>query len=142
MCGKDTKLCSTKIEGTILNVCDSCAKYGEKVRAPVHKTKYVKQKRYFPEEGNKERIVKNYASLIRTKREQMNLKQEEFAKMLTEKESIIHKIESGTYKPSISMAKKIERQLGLKLREEIEIEEIEIKKTKGSLTIGDMLKLK
>ncbi|MBT3464299.1 TIGR00270 family protein, partial [archaeon] len=93
-------------------------------------------------EGNKERIVKNYASLIRTKREQMNLKQEEFAKMLTEKESIIHKIESGTYKPSISMAKKIERQLGLKLREEIEIEEIEIKKTKGSLTIGDMLKLK
>ena len=142
MCGKDTNLCTAKIEGTILNVCISCAKYGERVKVPERKKEMVRQqKRFFPEEGSKEKIVDDYANLIRNKREEMNLKQKEFAKLLSEKESIIHKIESGTYKPSIIMAKKIGKVLDLKLIEEIEVKDVEIKETKGSLTIGDMIKL-
>ncbi|PLW79508.1 hypothetical protein C0585_07370 [Candidatus Woesearchaeota archaeon] len=30
MCGKDTKLSKYSIEGTVLNVCSVCGKYGQK----------------------------------------------------------------------------------------------------------------
>ena len=42
----------------------------------------------------------DFPGLIRDKREKLGLKQEEFAKYLAVKESVIHKIESGSYVPS------------------------------------------
>ena len=54
---------------------------------------------------------------IRNKRDELGLKQEDFAKMLNEKESIIHKLETGEFKPSLKLAKKLEKKFGLKLIE-------------------------
>ena len=140
MCGKDTTLVTAQIEGTNLSVCKSCASYGKIVRRP----KPISKKRYDrPQKEEKiEKIIANYASIIKTKRESMGLKQKEFAKVLAEKESLIHKIESGNLKPSLTLARKMEKQLHLKLIEEMKMEKVELKKTDAGFTIGDMIKTK
>ena len=63
-------------------------------------------------------VVSDYAQKIRKAREKMGLTQEEFAKKLAEKWSIMQKIESGQFKPSIEMARKLERILNIELIEQ------------------------
>jgi len=73
----------------------------------------------------------------------LRLKQEEFAKKLNEKESLIQKIESGHFEPSIGLAKKIGRFLKIKLVEEYEeVHEKQVRSKTGSFTIGDIIKIK
>ena len=90
-------------------------------------------------------VVKDAGKIIRGKREEMGLKQIEFAKKLNEKESVIQGWETGKLKPSIPKAKKLERILKVTLTEEIEDadESPTTKKAKGgALTIGDLIKVK
>jgi len=62
---------------------------------------------------------------------------------MNEKESLIQKIESGHYEPSILLAKKIGRFLKIKLLEEHEEKHEKQSKSKtDSLTIGDFIKVK
>ncbi len=61
---------------------------------------------------------------------------------LNEKESVIHKIESGSFRPSIKLAEKFERFFRINLIEEHE--EIHTQKkdttTSEGFTLGDMMK--
>ena len=148
MCGREAPLFKTEIEGTILNVCDRCAKYGKvlkRIKTTAEKKKEQKQAKKQEEKPETEEfVVNNYSKLIREARNKLGKTQKEFASMLNEKESIIQKIETGTFEPPIPMAKRFEKILGIKLVETIEIEE-EKPKQKGktdSLTIGDLIKLK
>ena len=72
----------------------------------------------------------------------MGLKQKEFAKFLAERESLIHKMESGTYTPSIELARKLERQLGISLVEQKEVKTQKLEKKASKFTIGDIIKIK
>ena len=143
MCGKDEKLFPALIEGVELNVCQNCASFGKILKKPL-----ILRKKEIPVQKPVQLIEKiqmireDYSSIIRNKREKMGLKQEEFAKFLSEKESIIHKIESGSYIPSLEMARKIEKQLGVILIEEKEVEPQHLKEKKEIYTIGDILKIK
>ena len=88
-------------------------------------------------------IVSNYPEIIRGKREQLGLKQEEFAKKISEKVSIVHHLEIGKLEPSIELAKKLEKLLRIRLVETIEVEKEEIKQEEGEvMTIGDLIKEK
>ena len=88
-------------------------------------------------------VVSNYGSLIKNAREKMGLKQEELAKKLNEKESIIQKIETANFKPGMKLAKKLERFFGIKLIEEVEVEKVKIKKESSeSFTLGHFIKKK
>ena len=141
MCGSETKTVTALVEGAELRVCQKCSSFGKIVTKP----KYVRRIPVKPKQKEKEIIqviVPEYSSLIREKREKMGLKQTEIAKFLSEKESIIHKMESGTYMPSIELAKKLEKQLGIKLIEEKELEPQNIKASSSTYTIGDMIKVK
>lgn len=142
MCGKDEKLFIVEIEGTQLNVCSQCSSYGKVLKnaAPVQKKKIVVAKR--PEKEVIQVIREDFSQLIRAKREELGLKQIELAKKLSERESVIHKIESGSYTPSLALARKLEKHLGLSLIEQREIERQNLKSTSLNLTIGDMIKLK
>ena len=86
----------------------------------------------------------DFAKKIRKKREQLGMKQEEFAKKIAERESVVHKLETGEFTPSLKLAIKLEKRLNLKLIEELEEEKQKIKlgTESAELTIGDMLKLK
>ncbi len=147
MCGKDASLFKTEIEGGILNVCKTCAKYGKvlrQIKPPAtekEKKKIIKEKAQEPE--IEQFVVVNCGEIIRKKREKLGKTQKEFAKLLNEKESIIQKIETGSFTPSIKTAKRFEKILNVKLVEEIEItgEPTQQKKTEA-LTIGDLIKIK
>jgi len=97
MCGLDSELFKARIEGTELNVCKRCLQFGTQLEqmARVHAPVKIVQK---PEEEVQEVIVSNYSHLVKDRREALNLKQEDLAKRLSEKVSIIHKIETGAYK--------------------------------------------
>jgi len=143
MCGKEERLVQSEIEGVELNVCNVCSKYGE-----IKKKSFSGTKRSFQpivkRSGPELKIVGNYAELIRGAREKRELKQEDFAKFLNEKESVVAKWESGTLKPKINSAKYLERKLGLNLIEKDEKKSVDFsqKKRDDTLTLGDFVKVR
>ena len=146
LCGAKTEnLFRAIVEGTELNVCKDCAKYGKIIeKKPVK----VEEKRQFtkPTEPEKEIIqviVPDFAQRIKNKRESLGLKQKEFAKKISEKESLIHNLETGSFEPSISLARKLEKFLKIKLIEKYEEEhKKETPIEPEGLTIGDLIKVK
>ena len=141
MCGAEKKLVTALIEGVELKVCKKCSSFGTIVKKPVIKKKLViKEKK--PEREVIQVIREDYPKIIRGKRERLGLKQKEFAKFLAERESLIHKIEAGTYTPSLDMARKMEKQLGIYLVQNKQIEPQKLQTKTEKLTIGDMINVK
>lgn len=144
LCGKvDEKFNRALIEGVELNVCSGCSKFGNVIgplRKPILKET---AKRIDVKEEKIELIVGNYAEIIKKKRESMGLTQKEFAYRINEKESVIHKIETGNLEPSLMLAKKLEKVLGVKLIEEyLEKSESFKKRKEEGFTLGDFIKVK
>ncbi|MFP4403055.1 MAG: multiprotein bridging factor aMBF1 [Candidatus Woesearchaeota archaeon] len=153
MCGSSGILYKTLIEGTQLNVCKNCAKYGKVVKKSYDpdkiKSDFKKSKKNIDQVENEEKeiieyIVDDYSTLIKQKREKLGLKQNEFALKISEKESLIQNIERGNITPSLELAKKFERFLNIKLIDTYE----EVRNTKKKvvkntkLTIGDIINIK
>ena len=150
MCGKEGNLFVVQVEGTRLSVCQACSKYGKiigRVRPPVppsaKKKTSIPQSRPVKKEEPIEIIVPNYATLIKKKRERLGLKQKEFAQKISERESLLHKIETGSYVPSMELARKLEKALDLRLIEVAKEEQVEVKRSHGeALTMGDFISIK
>jgi putative transcription factor len=145
ICGKETELLKTSVEGTVLNVCQKCAQFGKVLSVPKpidqRTAKPIPQKP--PEREATQIIVPDYASIVKRARESMGLKQEDFAKKVNEKVSLVHNLESGRFKPSIGLAQKLERFLKVKLIEEYEEKrDVAAKKRNEGLTLGDVLNFK
>lgn len=142
LCGRTGELAKAYVEGTLLSVCGNCSRFG-KAAYQSKKKEEAKLKKIKKVEGPVENIVENYALLIKNAREKRNLKQEDVAKAINEKLSLIQKIETGNLKPSIELANKIGKFFDIKLIEINENKEEGIKKTENSsLTIGDLIKIK
>jgi putative transcription factor len=147
ICGKEVKnLTEVDVEGTILSLCDDCKKFGKPIKKP--KRIVRSRKRYDTEEEDKpiEMIRPDYSSVLKSARQKKGLKQEDVAKKLNEKESMIHSLETGHHEPSLDLARKLENFYGVKVIETVDKEEKEKKskaKSKSSgLTIGDIIKVK
>ncbi|MCF8884168.1 MAG: helix-turn-helix domain-containing protein [Nitrososphaerota archaeon] len=89
--------------------------------------------------------VEDFGRLIRDAREKMGLTQEELANQLNERVTIIKKIEAGEFKPSIELARRIEKLLKIKIivpsiEEDLtEISKYLEKKKAGGVTLGELL---
>ncbi|MFH1649231.1 MAG: multiprotein bridging factor aMBF1 [Candidatus Woesearchaeota archaeon] len=151
LCGKEDTLFNATIEGTSVRACKSCASFGTvkgQVAAPLRKKEA--QRKQTPivaardDEEVLEYIREDYATVIRNAREKKGLKQEDFAKMLREKESVIHKLETGSYEPSIPLANKLEKILNVKLVRVMKGNSVETGHTDltGPRTIGDIVQMK
>jgi len=134
-------LFKAEIEGTILEVCESCLSYGEKIIEPevLPRVRRVKRKPLVEEETV---FVDNYGKLIVAARKKMNLTREEFSKKINEKESVIKRVEAEEMRPSDALTKKIERFLMIKLTKTYEKKRIERKVHRGKLTLGDVVEVK
>ncbi len=152
MCDKevgDSQLFYAMVEGTRLRVCKSCSKFGKvlkQVREPIAK-QFRQQQEFTPKkvDETEEMIVGDYANKVKSARESKGLKQEELAQKISEKESVIHNVESGHMEPDIKLAHKLEHFLGIKLVEEVELAgDISSKpeSTSESLTVGDIIKVR
>ena len=143
ICGKNyDNLNRAIVEGVMINVCNNCVKFGKVI--PVRKPLIEPTRAIFVQSrGSVEEIVTDYADIVRKAREKKGLKQEELASNISEKESIIHKIETGSMKPSFIVARKLEQFLGIKLIEIIkEQKKVSLNLKDNSLTIGDLLDMK
>lgn len=149
LCGKETEsVFRAIIEGTEMNVCAECSKFGKVISKRVPEKKNIIKKVEQPTSQNKVEIIEvvspGAGRIIREKREKMGLKQEEFAKTLSIKESMLHKIETGEFVPPVELAKKIERILHIRIVEQREERAEHVTgttKTGSELTIGDILNM-
>jgi putative transcription factor len=143
LCGKETEMFKAIIEGSELTVCKNCGEYG-KIVGRVTPASKPKQKSFSSEiqEETTESLAENFGELLKKKREQLGLNQKDFASKIAEKESILHKLETGTMTPTLEKARKLEKMLGLKLIEEVREEPIEKSKDNSIITLGDMVKIK
>lgn len=148
MCGAETKLFKAIIEDAEMNVCRDCSKFG-KVIGEIKEKKYEKVKKVGktkkegPDIEIMQVIVEDYADKIKKAREKLGLKQKDFAKKINEKESLIHKIETGHFEPNINLARKLEKFLKIKLIEQHEEVHTKISESKSDkFTIGDLIKIK
>jgi putative transcription factor len=143
LCGKDTELFTAMVEGIQLRVCAGCGRFG-KVFRKIQPPAATKAARVKSEPVQVESVVSDYSNKIRAAREKRGLTQIDFAKLITVKESLIHKMETGHFEPPIDMARKMERILRITLvevrQEEGVVKQEKEEKTEG-LTIGDILKL-
>ena len=153
ICGKEATLYKTDIEGSFLNLCQECAKMGDVMgeikplptRKEIKKMKKEEAEPQFIDENREiiQVITEDYANIIQRGREKKGLKQKDFARMIAEKESLVHTIESGKHKPSMPLARKLEKALNIKLVEQHEEKHGKLIKTgSGPLTIGDIIKTK
>ncbi|MFH1592480.1 MAG: multiprotein bridging factor aMBF1 [Candidatus Woesearchaeota archaeon] len=143
LCGKHDKLRDVIIEGTTLSVCSKCTEFGNVIAIPEKKEVGRRVPRKIVLEEETEFINPDYSKLIKNGRERLDLKQEELAKKIAEKESVIHHLESGQLEPSFVLAKKLEKFLKIKLIERYrESGKKSLDFSDSSLTIGDLLKLK
>jgi putative transcription factor len=146
------------IEGAKITVCQSCAQYGIKIQ---ENKPHFSQKRIISSKPVKKpknqpydktpfenfEIVNDFAQKINNIRNKLKLNQDEFAKKLNEKPSLLKRIETGKVEPTIQLAKKIEKVYGITLIKEVDTIEASfsdskyLKKTSGS-SLGDMAFIK
>lgn len=170
MCGTETGSPKTvKIEGAELEVCDDCADFGTEVRTEQTSsasTKYSTSSSSGSGSSTSSRgssgtsgggggrsrdmfdemdeVVQDYDDRIRTARESEGLTQEELAKQLNEKASLIRKLERGDVLPSDSIQRKLERALSIDLTMGGSDDDTEWSggSSTGGTTLGDVVKRK
>ncbi|MBN2142011.1 TIGR00270 family protein [Candidatus Woesearchaeota archaeon] len=152
MCSSPNVVFRIELEGSQLNVCPDCAKYG-RILTRVRKEEEVRasgkqREPVFVKETESVQLIRDdYSKLIKQAREKTGLTQKEFANRMMEKESVIHNLESGSMKPGIDLARKLERILKITLVEQVELEapsrkddDDDERPSGAGLTIGDLLK--
>ncbi len=145
MCGrKINKANKVRIDHAILNVCDSCAKFGTPLdpshgydklkpgnsgnitvtipeKKPARAPTSVQRPRSPPPRRKTSieelDIVPEYADLIKGARARLSWTQEDLAKKILERKNVLSNIERGELLPDIKTARKLERALGIKLVE-------------------------
>lgn len=139
MCGNESECHDAIVEGVMLKVCNECGKYGKAIK--IEHREIIESKEIVFKE-NIEEVVDNYSMIVKEAREKLGLKQEEVAFKIAEKESIIHAIESGKLRPSLDVARKLEKFFHINLveiyKEEKKTKKINFKDT--DVTIGDLIK--
>lgn len=164
MCGAEkSSLTTTKVEGAELQLCGDCKGFGTEVRTESTSsasTKYStssssgtssssssggsssggRRRDMFDE---MDELAGDYDERIRAAREQEGLSQEELAKSLNEKASLIRKLERGDVLPSDDVQRKLERHLDITLTEGGDDADEEWGSS-GSMTqtLGDVVKRK
>ena len=121
----------------ILRVCRNCVSLGEELPTVIKE----KQKRPAIETFETEkRLIQKFNLILKQARERRNLTQEELAGKLSEKVSVIKRIEEG-WEPPSGIIKKLERFFSIKLIEEVKEEGIKSKGEEKKLTIGDVVEI-
>jgi putative transcription factor len=143
MCGAEQpRLKSVSVEGTLLMLCDRCARFGTEVRKPaVRKVSRPTRARtaVYPEESEYD-LALDYPERIRKARESRGWRREELARRINEKLSIIEKLEKGKIRPDDALVSRLEKALQIKLRERVE-QGTPTRRTKTRpLTLGDLIR--
>ncbi|MEM3422927.1 MAG: multiprotein-bridging factor 1 family protein [Candidatus Bilamarchaeaceae archaeon] len=141
ICGKPEIFGIVEVEKAKLRVCRSCA-YGKKVLYFLEEDEEQQPKRpsrQKPEEI--EEIVEGYGKIVRSAREKLGIPIEVLAEKIKENRRYMERIEREEVKPTLETARKLEKELGIKLIEKtVEVSpSISYKKQNVEPTLEDLL---
>ncbi|MEM4481499.1 MAG: multiprotein bridging factor aMBF1 [Desulfurococcaceae archaeon] len=156
MCGRELDQKSAKkavVEGSLLILCPSC--YSRLSRhssvKEVAQQSPPKKNPPKPQPARRTRqqsieeleVVGDYSTRVKTAREKLGWAQEVLAQKVGESVNTIKRVESGRLKPSLELAKKLERILGIKLLEPVvhELSGDTARSQDEYLTIGDIIRV-
>ncbi len=150
LCGERPAAVLASVEGSKVRACQGCAHFGTVLgqisALPARAPKATKSAlRGPPAAAGPKRetlllVRPDAGQLIKGARERLGLTQEELAKKLNEKASVLHHVECGRAAPSLNLARKFERALRLRLVEAYTEGSSEPQsRAASSLTIGDLL---
>jgi len=144
------------IEGAKMLVCNECAKLGSiyweekteprlksiarRLPTPIMPTR--KQPTIKVEESID--LIEGFSSRIRQAREKLGLSHEDLGRKISEKVSVLRKIESGKMTPDQKLSEKLQHALKVKLLTEVSVPKVPSKAlaVPRPLTLGDIAKLK
>jgi putative transcription factor len=156
LCGKNVTFCKkVTIEGVLLDCCPECAKFGMESKKAVEKEPAQKpiitqrletrEKRGKPRDVltgvEKEELVEDFGTRIRDARSKKGLSQKDLAMKINEKLTVLGKIEVGQMRPDDRMVSKLEKELGIKLREKVVETQVAKGMSTSSLTLADLIKM-
>jgi len=138
ICGKETSEVKTiDLEGSTLIACPECASYGKEIesgssmsesarpslstriiRQPPAQT--IRQPRFQNKELELVELIPDFGKVVRKAREGKGLTVKELAMKIFEKESLLHRIENQSIKPSDAIIAKLGKQLGVELKKKAE----------------------
>lgn len=155
MCGRDVpSLRRAIIEGTAMSVCGNCVKFGVEQagaqtevtgRSRITASLENRAKRHQPRDiyaGDQEELAPDYGERVRKARVARGMSFEDLGTKIKERVTVLTKVESGSYHPDDGLVAKLEKELGIKLKEKVE-------KPAGmgapkapdrALTLGDLIK--
>ena len=139
ICGSGEAEYLIQVEGAKLNVCADCSGSGKLIRGP--------QAKSFPgAESSSARareeieVVDGYGSVIAAGRKRLGLPIEVLAERINEKLSFLERVEHEKTLPDEKIARKLEKELGIKLLQGVAVTEGAAPGAqKGGVTLGDIL---
>lgn len=142
ICGRDEEKYIIVVEGAKLKVCEECSSLGKIIwEAPKSATTPQAQSFFKPKEEID--IVEGYGEIIASARKKLGLPIEVLAERINEKVSFLERIEKEKTKPNEKVARKLEKELGIKLFETIiESSAQSSSLSKKELTLGDIIEIK
>lgn len=156
LCGKDVTFSKkVTIENVQLQVCAECAKFGIEAKKAAPKEEgpkpviaqrlEVREKRSRPrdvlEATEREELVEDYSARIRNARAQKGLTQKDLAMKINERLTVLSKIETGGMRPDDKIVAKLEKELGIKLKEKVAEAQVTRAVGSSSLTLADLIRM-
>lgn len=123
ICGRAEARAIILIEGAKMVACGRCMRNGKIVHRLDEEGEEIplRPASRGPMETSEE-IIENYGKTIRKARDRMGLKMSVIAEKIREKESYLDAIENERLRPTFEVARKLEKELGIKLIEKVESE--------------------
>jgi uncharacterized protein (TIGR00270 family) len=151
LCGNEYNKCKpANVEGVKMMLCPNCMIHGHGIKevsdttTNIQKSLLARIKK--PKEKdvykNMEReLVPNWSDLIKKARIKKGIKREELGFKIGERTITISKIENGNLRPSDKIAEKLEKELSIKLFEEVKkVDTRLVDSNISGLTLGDFIK--
>jgi len=92
-------------------------------------------------DAGEEELVTDLAQRVRRAREARGWKQADLGAKINERVSVIAKVEAGAMRPDDALARKLERALGVRLKEKTPTAVVRKETPGGAMTLGDLVKL-
>lgn len=141
MCGDQGDLKRTKVEGTVLKLCEDCQEVGEVVQTSTSSSGTTTQSSdSSPELPDDTEVAPDFNERVKAAREAKELSVSDLAEAMKEKKSVVKRVEAGKLTPNKTLARKFEKHLGIDLYEDepVAVEAQTASTTTSEQTIGDV----
>ncbi|MDI6721200.1 MAG: multiprotein-bridging factor 1 family protein [Candidatus Aenigmarchaeota archaeon] len=138
VCGSASALKKARVEGTLLKVCEKCARLGNVVDEPL----FLPPKRKAEQTFKESIIDPDFANKIKKARKNIGLTIEELSKKISVGIGVVERIERGM-RPTDEVARKLEKVLRIKLLDfSLSAEQKTNVPGENQMTVGDIADLK